>query len=35
MGAGMTHRTRKALLDAVRSRAVEILDQSIARKFEC
>ena len=29
MGAEMTHRTRKALLDAVRSRAVEILDGSI------
>lgn len=29
MGAEMTHRTRKALLDAVRTRAVEILDASI------
>jgi superfamily II DNA or RNA helicase len=29
MGAEMTHRTRKALLDAVRVRAVEILDRSI------
>lgn len=29
MGAETTHRTRKALLDAVRSRAVEILDQGI------
>ena len=29
MGAGMTHRTRKALLDAVRERAVQILDGSI------
>jgi superfamily II DNA or RNA helicase len=29
MGAEMTHRTRKALFDAVRSRAVEILDRSI------
>src|SRR5215471_10190269 len=29
MGAEMTHRTRKALLEAVRSRAVEILDASI------
>jgi hypothetical protein len=29
MGAEMTHRTRKALLDAVRSRAVKILDRSI------
>lgn len=29
MGAEMTHRTRKALLEAVRSRAVEILDGSI------
>ena len=29
MGAEMTYRTRKALLDAVRSRAVEILDGSI------
>ena len=29
MGAETTHRTRKALLDAVRSRAVEILDGSI------
>ena len=29
MGAGMTHRTRKALLDAVRNRAVEALDRSI------
>ena len=29
MGAEMTHRTRKALLDAVRARATEILDQSI------
>jgi SNF2 family DNA or RNA helicase len=29
MGAETTHRTRKALLDAVRTRAVEILDASI------
>jgi superfamily II DNA or RNA helicase len=29
MGAETTHRTRKSLLDAVRSRAVEILDGSI------
>jgi superfamily II DNA or RNA helicase len=29
MGAEMTHRTRKAFLDAVRSRAVQILDRSI------
>src|SRR3989304_5109543 len=29
MGAEMTHRTRKALLEAVCSRAVEILDRSI------
>ena len=29
MGAEMTYRTRKALLEAVRGRAVEILDQSI------
>ena len=29
MGAEMTHRTRKALLEAVRSRAVEMLDRSI------
>lgn len=29
MGAETTHRTRKALLDAVRMRAVEILDRSI------
>jgi hypothetical protein len=29
MGAEMTYRTRKALLDAVRSRAMEILDRSI------
>ncbi len=29
MGAEMTYRTRKALLEAVRSRAVEILDGSI------
>src|ERR1019366_7931697 len=29
MGAEMTHRTRKAFLDAVRSRAVQILDGSI------
>jgi hypothetical protein len=29
MGAETTHRTRKALLDAVRSRAVEVLDGSI------
>lgn len=29
MGAEMTHRTRKALLDAVRSRAVDVLDGSI------
>ena len=29
MGAEMTHRTRKALLDAVRGRAVQILDGSI------
>lgn len=29
MGAEITHRTRKALLDAVRSRAIEILDQGI------
>ena len=29
MGAEMTHRTRKALLDAVRNRAVEALDRSI------
>lgn len=29
MGAEWTHRTRKALLEAVRSRAVEILDASI------
>jgi superfamily II DNA/RNA helicase len=29
MGAETTHRTRKALLDAVRSRAVELLDGSI------
>jgi hypothetical protein len=28
MGAEMTHRTRKALLEAVRTRAVEILDGS-------
>ena len=29
MGAETTHRTRRALLEAVRSRAVEILDRSI------
>src|SRR5436305_15302292 len=29
MGAEMTYRTRKALLDAVRTRAVEILDNSL------
>lgn len=29
MGAEMTHRTRKALLDAVRERAVKLLDSSI------
>src|SRR3954470_17039964 len=29
MGAEMTHRSRKALLDAVRSRALQILDASI------
>jgi len=29
MGSDMTHRTRKALLDAVRSHAVEVLDSSI------
>ena len=29
MGAEMTHRTRKALLEAVRSRAVEMLDGSL------
>ena len=29
LGAEMTHRTRKALLDAVRARAVEVLDGSI------
>ena len=29
MGAEMTHRTRKALLDAVRERAVQVLDGSI------
>src|SRR5437762_9986669 len=29
MGAEMTHRTRKAILDAVRKQAVEILDSSI------
>lgn len=29
MGAETTHRTRKALLEAVRSRAVGVLDQSI------
>ena len=29
MGAEMTHRTRKALLDAVRNRAIEALDRSI------
>ena len=29
MGAETTHRTRKAFLDAVRSRAVQILDKSI------
>src|SRR5687768_2768490 len=29
MGAEMTHRTRKALLDAVRARALAILDDSI------
>jgi phosphatidylserine/phosphatidylglycerophosphate/cardiolipin synthase-like enzyme len=29
LGAEMTHRTRKALLDAVRARALEILDGSI------
>ena len=29
MGAETTHRTRKALLDAVRTRAVETLDRSI------
>jgi superfamily II DNA or RNA helicase len=29
MGAEMTYRTRKALLEAVRTRAVEILDESI------
>ena len=29
MGAEMTHRTRKAMLDAVRSRAVELLDRSV------
>ena len=29
MGAETTHRTRKALLEAVRTRAVEILDESI------
>jgi len=34
MGAEMTHRTRKALLDAVRSRAVQILDGSIEAEKE-
>ena len=29
MGAEMTHRTRKALLDAVRTRALEVLDESL------
>jgi len=29
MGAEMTHRTQKALLDAVKTRAVEVLDRSI------
>src|SRR3954464_9331284 len=29
MGAEMTHRTRKAILDAVRARSVAILDESI------
>ncbi|HRZ82639.1 MAG TPA: helicase, partial [Candidatus Hydrogenedentes bacterium] len=29
MGAEVTHRTRRALLDAVRKRAVEVLDASI------
>ena len=34
MGAETTHRTRKALLDAVRTRAVEILDESIEAEKE-
>jgi superfamily II DNA or RNA helicase len=34
MGAEMTQRTRKALLDAVRSRAIEILDDSIENHKE-
>src|SRR3989304_5995169 len=34
MGAEITHRTRRALLDAVRSRAVEILDGSIEANKE-
>src|SRR3954469_23933400 len=34
MGAEMTHRTRKALLDAIRSRAVQILDASIEAEKE-
>ena len=33
MGAETTFRTRKAFLDAVRKRAVEILDSSIAFHF--
>ena len=35
MGAETTHRTRKALLDAVRTRAVEILDSSIEADKGC
>lgn len=34
MGAEITHRTRRALLDAIRSRAVEILDGSIEANKE-
>src|SRR5260370_25490154 len=34
MGAETTHRTRKAILDAVRKRAVEILDSSIEANKE-
>jgi len=34
MGAEITHRTRRALLDAVRSRAIEILDASIEANKE-
>ena len=34
MGADTTHRTRKAILDAVRKRAVEMLDSSIESNKE-